>query len=98
MIGSAVDDEGVVGQLGRDLARLSVRERQEDDVVAREVVGVGLEEGEVREGAQMGLGRDERHPGVGERRDGRHVEFWMRGEDSEELSTGITACACDGDG
>ena len=74
VVGAAVDDEGVVGQLRGDGRGLPVRQRQDDDVVAGEgrrvarlddQVGVGrqvrLQLAEASAGARVGV-----HPGQAE--------------------------------
>ena len=71
----------VVGQGGGVLPGLAVREREEDDVVAREHLGRRRRELEMGERAQVRLVLDEGLPGVRMRGDGADVEVGMGGED-----------------
>jgi hypothetical protein len=98
VVGAAVDHERALGQGGGDLPRLAVGQGEEDDVVAGEVLGGGLDEVEVREGAQVRLQRDERLPRVLERGDGGDGELRMRGQEAQEFTPGVPACAGDGNG
>jgi hypothetical protein len=95
---AAVDHEGSLGQGSGDLPRLAVRQGEEDDVVAGEVLGCRLDEVEVREGAQVRLQRDERLPRVLERGDRGDRELRVPGEQAQELTPGIAASAGDGNG
>src|SRR4030095_11481544 len=56
VVGTAVDDERVVGQLRGDGGGLPVRQREDDDVVAGEAPGVARLDLEVGEPRQVGRG------------------------------------------
>ncbi len=98
VIGAAVDDEGRRIQLGGQLPRLAVRQRQEHDVVPGEVLGRRVDEHEVGERAQVWLHARQRLAGVRERRHRGDVELGVGCEQSQNLTAGIAACACNGDG
>jgi len=98
VVGAAVDDEGAGGQGRGDLAGLAVRQGEEDDVVTGEILGGRRDEGQVGERTQVGLQRDERLPGVLESGDGGDGELRVRGEQPQELTPGIAACAGYGNG
>ncbi len=55
MVCTTVDDERRLRKLSGDFARLAVREREEHDVVTREIGWRRVNEGEMREGTQMRL-------------------------------------------
>src|SRR3954452_2625491 len=98
VVGAAVDDKGVVGQLRGDRGGLPVRQRQDDDVVVRQRVGVARLDDHVRErqevrlqlpqglaGTRVGV-----HPGQGEVR--------VPGQQPAHLTARVTGGAGDPDG
>ena len=75
-----------------------MRQGEEDDVGTREHLGRGLLEREVRERAQVGLDGRERLACVLERGDRGDFEIRMLREQPQQLASGISACAGNGDG
>jgi hypothetical protein len=55
VVGAAVDDQGVGRELRGDRGGLPVRQRQDDDVVAGQVVGAARGDDHVGEGQEVGL-------------------------------------------
>ena len=97
MVGTRVDDEGDIRQHLGVLRGLTVRQGEEDDVMAGEDLGRRVLQGEVRERAQVRLMVDERLPGVGVRRDGADLDLGVSGEQAEDLAARIAGSAGDGD-
>ena len=97
MVGAGIDDERRVGERVGVLPGLSVREREEDDVVPGEDLGRRVLQRQVRERAQVRLVLDERLSRVRVRGDGADLDVGMCGEDPEDLAARIAGCAGDGD-
>ena len=53
MIRAGVDHQDVGTQLGGNLGGGAVRQRQEDHVMSREVLGRGVDDGTVRQGSEV---------------------------------------------
>jgi hypothetical protein len=97
MVGAAVDDQGVGGQLGGDRGGLSVRERQDDDVVPGQALGVARLDLEVGEGQQVGLELTQASAGA---RVGMHpgeAEVRMPGQQPAHLTARVPGGAGDPD-
>jgi hypothetical protein len=75
-----------------------VRQREEDDVVARERVVRGGLENPVRERREVGLVLAERRPGAGGSGQRADPDLGVPEEEAEQLTTGVSAGARDGDG
>lgn len=98
VVRAAVDDEGVVVELGRDGPGLPVRQREEHHVVPAQVRRRRLHQRQVCQRPQVRLRRDERLPRV---REGRHrpdVELGVGGEHTQELSARVAGGSRHGDG
>ncbi len=96
-VGAAVDDHHVVGQLGRDLARLAVGQAQEDHVVPREGLEVGGAEHPIGQRHQVRLQGPERLAGVraaGERAD---LDAGVTEQEAQHLTPGVPAGTGDRD-
>jgi hypothetical protein len=70
-----------------------VRQREEDDVVASEILGRGLDKVQMCERAQLWLECDEGSAGALVRRYGSHLEVGMLSKNAEQLTTRVAACA-----
>ena len=75
-----------------------MRQCEVDDIVTREILQSGVDEREMRERAQVRLDRDQRLARVLVRGHRDDVEFGVIGEESEQLTPGIAAGTCHGDG
>ena len=96
-VGAAVDDHGVLPQLGGDGAGLAVGQAEEDDVVTAEGLGAGLLEHPVGQRHEVGLEDAEALTGVGAAREGADLDVGVGQEQPEDLAPGIAAGARDGD-
>ena len=97
VVGAAVDHHDLLPQLGRDRAGLAVRERQEDDVVPGQGLGVGLLEHPVGERDQVRLEAPSGSPALlpaGQRAD---LDLGVREQQAQQLTTGVPAGSGDGD-
>ena len=92
----AVDHESIGRQRGRERARLAVRQRKEDDVMACEHLGRRLGESQRCERTQVWLRRNQRFAGVRERGDRLDVEVGMCCEQPQNFTTRITGGSGDG--
>jgi hypothetical protein len=86
MIGTAVHDEGVGGQVRGDRTGHAVRQGEEDDVMTGERRGIRRLKRQVRERAQVRLQRDERLARIGVRGHGRDLELRVGREEPQELA------------
>nr|KEP24043.1 hypothetical protein DA06_24490 [Georgenia sp. SUBG003] len=101
VVRSAVEDEGVrAGLLERrsDLARRTVRQGEDDDVVAGERLGGRGLQDPLRERTQVRVVGVKALPGAGVRRQRTDLGVGMVQEQAQHLAAGVAGGACDGDG
>ena len=98
MIGTAVDDEGVIAEVLREFAGHAVRQRDEHDVVPRQVLWCRVDQGQVGERTQVRLHLDERLAGVGMGCDCRNGDVGVAREKSQQFATRVAAGTSNGNG
>ena len=97
VVGTAVDDDGLVRQGCRERGRVAVWEGEDDGVVADEDLGRRLLEDDVGDGAQVRVDLAEATAGVSPGGDGAELEVGVRGDETDRLTPGVPARADDGD-
>ena len=85
MVRAEVEHEHVVRELRRDLARGTVRQREDDDVVPHEVLDRRRQEDAVGQGSQVRLVLAEERARVAVRRHGADLHLGVPGEQAERL-------------
>ena len=96
VIGAAIHDQRVGRQITGDLTRLTVRQRQEHDVMASESRRIRRLQLKVGERPQVRLNGTQQLAGVLERGHGGDREIGVRREQSQHLTPGVAAGTSDG--
>ena len=91
MVGAAVDHDDVVAERRGQLRGVPVRQREEDDVVARERLRVGLAQHPVGERHQVWLVVTQERARAAARRQRADLHFRMSEQESQQLTPGIAA-------
>lgn len=94
VVGTEVEDERVSRQERRDLARGSVRQRQDDHVVACQVLCGRRFEDASGEAAEVRLVLTERRACVGVRSEGADLDLRVAAQEPESLAAGVSARTC----
>jgi hypothetical protein len=92
VVGAGVDHHGLRRQLRGDRGRGAVRQGEEDDVVAGEVLHRGVDEHPVGEGVQVRLQLPQPLARVGMGPHGPDLDLRVTGEDPQDLATGVAGC------
>ena len=95
VVGAAVDDDGLGGQLINERTGCAVRQGEEDHVVTGQRPGGGRLEDPIRQRQQVWVVGDERRPCTGVGRQCADLDVWVREQQPEELTSGVPAGACD---
>ena len=90
VVRAEVDHEDVVGQLGGDLRRGAVREREDDDVVPGQVLRGRVDQHAVGERAQVRLNRSHEGARVRVRGQRADADMGVVGQEAKDLSPGVT--------
>ena len=93
VVGAAVDDDGVLAELGGELVRLPVRQRQEDRVVSGEDLGGCGFEDPVGQRQQVRLMCAEPVPRVAERGDRADGDVRVAEQQAQQLAARVAAGA-----
>ena len=89
MVGAAVEDDDVFAELGGQRGRVTVRQREEDDVVPREVRRRRLQQHSVGERHQLGLHGAQRRTGTAACCQRPDLDLRVRAEQSEQLTSDV---------
>ena len=90
-VGTAVDDDGVVAERGRERTGLPVRQPEHDDVVAGQGLGRGGLEHPVGQRHQVGLQGAEGLPRVRAAGQGTDLDVGVAQQQPQHLSPGVPA-------
>jgi hypothetical protein len=93
VVGAAVHHEGFGGQVRGELAGFTVRQGHKNDVVADQIRGCRVDEGQVRERTQRWLHVDQALTGIAVRGDRAHLELGVTGEQPQQFAARIPARA-----